>query len=637
VGHATYLSYQEVALRYVYTGVARDGNGHIISSATIKVYLAGTTAAASVYTSIASTTAVNSVTSATDGTFTFYTDAFDYDAEQTYKLRIEKSSYTTKDYDNVKMDDMVLGTYTISADKTVTTYLRPPKGVVYSIATGKTLTINGPFEAGLYQVFNCVGTGKVVFGNPTKVYAAWFYSGTGDYAPAINSAIASIKAVGGKVVFDRAAELTTPIDATLVRSGVTFEGTSPGIFEGTGLGVILTFKHTGIGFDCTGSIGLTFRDFTIKGHASTTPKVGFLLARETVGSGAGSHKFFNVQTEYGSKFSIATLYSYGSEVNDYFSCYFINSYTGGKTFYSTAYNTIHPVTSSFVTIASGAKSNSVTNIYSGYYGNWGGATSDLFYFDSVEDFHVYGGFWFNAQAAANGRSYVYVDTTNTASAIVSIDGVRGEPGTYAPEYGVFFSDDVARIHQNWSISNNRFDCKTNVVYASANSTLTEFYYKNNVDTTGLGVSVKNLTNSNVDVGTSTFTVRASGVPTGCYIMGNLTAITLTGTPQRSIIFDKQTGEFIRISSPAALANSTTPSIAGGNLYWLAPYAVTITNFTGGFIGTAITILGDSTPTITDGTNIFLAGSTNFTMGATDSLTLIKRSDSKWYEISRSVN
>lgn len=34
----------------------------------------------------------------------------------------------------------------------------------FEIATGKTLTINGPFDAGLYQVFTWTGTGKMVFG-----------------------------------------------------------------------------------------------------------------------------------------------------------------------------------------------------------------------------------------------------------------------------------------------------------------------------------------------------------------------------------------------------------------------------------------------------------------------------------------
>jgi len=39
-----------------------------------------------------------------------------------------------------------------------------------------TLTVNGPFEAGLYQVFDCVGTGSVVFGSGSvsEVYPQWF-------------------------------------------------------------------------------------------------------------------------------------------------------------------------------------------------------------------------------------------------------------------------------------------------------------------------------------------------------------------------------------------------------------------------------------------------------------------------------
>jgi len=37
------------------------------------------------------------------------------------------------------------------------------KGSTITISTGITLTINGAFNAGVYQVFNCVGTGAVVF------------------------------------------------------------------------------------------------------------------------------------------------------------------------------------------------------------------------------------------------------------------------------------------------------------------------------------------------------------------------------------------------------------------------------------------------------------------------------------------
>ncbi len=47
----------------------------------------------------------------------------------------------------------------------ITLTLRTIQGGMITVATTKTLTINGPFEAGVYQVFTCEGTGKVVFGS----------------------------------------------------------------------------------------------------------------------------------------------------------------------------------------------------------------------------------------------------------------------------------------------------------------------------------------------------------------------------------------------------------------------------------------------------------------------------------------
>jgi hypothetical protein len=82
------------------------------------------------------------------------------------------------------------GAYSVSADITfpVESSVYAPNGVLITIDTGKTLTINGPFEAGLYQVFNCVGTGKVVFsGSPSPVYSIWFGSGAAGIHTALDS------------------------------------------------------------------------------------------------------------------------------------------------------------------------------------------------------------------------------------------------------------------------------------------------------------------------------------------------------------------------------------------------------------------------------------------------------------------
>ncbi len=192
-------------MRSYYKGVARDQYGSIISGAVIDIYLANSVTPANVYTVSTGGTTVNSVTSDAEGIFYFYVDTSDYSNIQLFKLVISHLGNTsTYDnisvfyYDNYYID--ALGEYgsgtvytqaTIESALTaigtvnkVTLLLRPgnwvltsdltipanitlklPAGAIITIPTEKTLTINGPFEAGLYQVFDCVGTGKVVFGS----------------------------------------------------------------------------------------------------------------------------------------------------------------------------------------------------------------------------------------------------------------------------------------------------------------------------------------------------------------------------------------------------------------------------------------------------------------------------------------
>lgn len=87
--------------RYLYSGFARDGSGNVISAATISIFLAGTTTAASVYTAAAGGVAVNAVTSGTDGSFSFYVDDTVYFQSQKFKILIEKPGYTTRTIDYI--------------------------------------------------------------------------------------------------------------------------------------------------------------------------------------------------------------------------------------------------------------------------------------------------------------------------------------------------------------------------------------------------------------------------------------------------------------------------------------------------------------------------------------------------------
>jgi hypothetical protein len=82
---------------------------------------------------------------------------------------------------------------------------------VSPIATTKTLAIKGGVKAGLYQIFSCTGTGKVVFGQAQILFPQWWgvaRNGTTDDLPAlqscINSAVSSslIEVSGGSYLLN---------------------------------------------------------------------------------------------------------------------------------------------------------------------------------------------------------------------------------------------------------------------------------------------------------------------------------------------------------------------------------------------------------------------------------------------------
>ncbi len=86
----------------------------------------------------------------------------------------------------------------------------------------------------------------------------------------------------------------------------------------------------------------------------------------------------------------------------------------------------------------------------------------------------------------------------------------------------------------------------------------------------------------------------------------------------------------------ALANNATPTIQGGKNY-ITSGTTTITDLDDGYTGQEIIIIAQHATPFTDGTNIFLKDSTNWTMAATDTLSLIYKNDNLWYETGRSHN
>ena len=223
-------------MRYSHYGVFRDGNGRIIQSGTIAVFLAGTTTPATIYTTDVIVTSVNSVTSGTDGSFLFYVDTDDYSTDQLFKMILSKTGYTSTtidvipiipyERDNVRYIfeyDSLADALTsigstpcelritratdVTADTTIpsTIRLNLSEGLgSFIIASGKTLTINGPFEAGLYQVFT--GTGYAVFGtgSVTDIRPEWW---GGSYAGLVK-ALASISTASKTLIISNAVTIT---------------------------------------------------------------------------------------------------------------------------------------------------------------------------------------------------------------------------------------------------------------------------------------------------------------------------------------------------------------------------------------------------------------------------------------------
>lgn len=88
--------------RKIYRGYARDGNGTVLSGATVSVYLTGTSTVASIYTASSGGTAVNSVDTDSTGLYSFYVDYSDYAAGTHFRLTISKTGYDSVTYDEVE-------------------------------------------------------------------------------------------------------------------------------------------------------------------------------------------------------------------------------------------------------------------------------------------------------------------------------------------------------------------------------------------------------------------------------------------------------------------------------------------------------------------------------------------------------
>lgn len=378
-----------------------------------------------------------------------------------------------------------------------------------------------------------VPTGRWLRAWSGAVHAEWW--GTSDYGASLSAAAALLRTSGGKILVARnpSGVATTPINLTECINGIVIEGTG-----GAENLPIIQIAHNGVAIDCTGSQSITFLNFMIATASGYHPTVGYLLARDHTGGSAENHRFINSGTAGLSTFSIAALYNYGSECDEYVGCFFVNDYVGAKgTAIWTQYNSA-AVTSPYQTIATGSQSCTVHHIYGGQWQNKSAdSTQNLLALEGVSDFAVYGGFWY----APTLNAYILVDTTNTTSSYCYFQGIRGETGS-RPGYGVFVNGGTTQSLVEFEFKNMRLDVATRVLLAPSNTTLYLWYWSVE-DVNNVGVNVYNCSYCQFDLLDGlTFVMGAGGSFIHGMIRGKPSSITWNSVvPQYSNIFDITTG------------------------------------------------------------------------------------------------
>jgi hypothetical protein len=138
--------------------------------------------------------------------------------------------------------------------------------------------------------------------------------------------------------------------------------------------------------------------------------------------------------------------------------------------------------------------------------------------------------------------------------------------------------------------------------------------------------------------------NGSNKPADCSAIGNVSNVnSVTGLSNGGTgsTFIGNTGAGIAYADVKPMnsftANSATSSVYDGNCFKTAnSVATTITNFTDGKPGQAITVIVDANTTIQSNANIKLAGAVNFVGTADDTISLLY-DGTTWREMARSVN
>lgn len=464
--------------------------------------------------------------------------------------------------------------------------------------------------------------------------------GSVDYATQIQAAIDEIKTVGNGCLLIPLGtfRVNTSLDCTgfLGAVGTTYKGLNIKGVSMNGSRILGATSGKPI-FDFTASGYCSMENLRITGHTSNQPNVAILLARNTGAGSAGVHNFRRVFVE--GEFTKGGIYNFASEENVYDNVR-ITITGGGATWCITFTNSnFESISSDYETIlAASSPMTRTTLIAPQFKMNYEIANGTCLYsYGAVRDLACYGGYMYS-ESQSHVKLYA-VDTTNSPRRIL-FDNLRAERGTTKPDYSIFMTGASDGNFDAIELIDCYFDAHTYYIYQD--NTVTGSFSNSrlimNRPNNATEMKFNKVLNSQINIPLGDFTVDTTATKLD---ITNWHTGTITLPADADMIVKRDFGNRLfttkqipQTQSIGTLDNTGTPSIALGNLFKTGG-TTTITDFDDGIEGQIITIIAEHSLDITDGTNIFLDGSANWSMTATDTLTLICKADNKWYEISRS--
>jgi hypothetical protein len=585
------------------------------------------------------------------------------------------------------------GTWTISNNVTLTQGLRIPYGATLSIDSGKTLTINGPLEAGLYQIFS--GSGTVSFGTGAldRVYPQWWggpdiADGSTDATPSIQLAEDALETMTdeGTLYFPPGKYAITHSN-TLISIGGTYKTAliirkSNITWQGAGKSSILyvanwqidtTLQNYITVYDSTGNIGnVIFRDLQLLGAEdkdstigdSDTPtwfiQIGGSDATRTV-SNSG---FENI---YAEKTSTPFVFNGGSndpssgnqcennfvincDVNN--GCYgAINAVSGGHANTTITNNRIKDtrgIAIEWSSMRAIITNNTITETF-GSAISFEGATTQTGYSVIANNTIMDVG---KHASGTSGPAIQIGQVTGKNRLLIQNNVMKDVYGQGIVVGGAAATDIIVRgniVDGFGKDGENRTLGSPALGWTGINvANRTRVYVLDNIVValegaddncdygiiSGGGSATDYITDRNIVVGSYDVASFDMKVDLGQGATGGSGVI----TGPFNLDFDSRKYHPIMDSNSKIpqLADDATPSIAGSDV-WRTGGTTTITDFDDGYTSQIITVNAEHSLVITDGTNIFLRGGGNFNMVSKDTLTLLCKADNKWYERGRSEN